>query len=51
MWAFLIFRSFHLEEIRHRFLSGNSLFASYEMNVLNMLLFMQTDDETLRSEG
>jgi len=48
-YPFLIFRSFNLEEIRHRLFSGSSLFASYEMNVLNMLLSTQTDDESLRS--
>ena len=48
-YPFLIFRSFNLEEIRHRLFSGSSLFASYEMNVLNMLLSTQADDDTLPS--
>jgi len=48
-YPFLIFRSFHLEEIRHRLFSGNSLFASYEMNVLNMLLSTRADEDSLRS--
>lgn len=43
-YPFLIFRSFNLEEIRHRIFSGNSVFASYEMNVLNMLLSTQSAD-------
>ncbi len=41
-YPFLVFRSFNLEEIRHRIFSGNSVFASYEMNVLNMLLSTQS---------
>lgn len=43
-YPFLVFRSFNLEEIRHRIFSGNSVFASYEMNVLNMLLSTQSSD-------
>ncbi len=43
-YPFLIFRSFNLEEIRHRIFSGNSVFASYEMNILNMLLSTQSAD-------
>jgi hypothetical protein len=43
-YPFLIFRCFNLEEIRHRIFSGNSVFASYEMNVLNMLLSTQAAD-------
>lgn len=45
---FLIFRSFNLEEIRYRLFAGNSLFASYEMNVLNMLLSTQADSDMER---
>ena len=41
-YPFLIFRSFDLEEIRKRIFSGNSIFASYEMNILNMLLSTQS---------
>ena len=43
-YPFLIFRSFNLAEIRHRIFSGNSVFASYEMNILNMLLSTQSVD-------
>jgi hypothetical protein len=43
-YPFLIFRSFNLEEIRKRIFSGNSVFASYEMNILNMLLSTQVSD-------
>ena len=40
-YPFLIFRSYSLSEIRHRIFAGNSVFASYEMNILNMLLSTQ----------
>lgn len=43
-YPFLIFRSYNLSEIRHHLFSGNSVFASYEMNVLNMLLSTQAAD-------
>jgi hypothetical protein len=43
-YPFLIFRSFNLEEIRHRLFAGNSVFASYEMNILNMILSTQSAD-------
>lgn len=44
-YPFLIFRSYNMSEIRHRLFSGNSVFASYEMNVLNMLLSTQATDD------
>ncbi len=43
-YPFLIFRCFNLEEIRHHLFSGNSVFASYEMNILNMILSTQSAD-------
>ncbi len=43
-YPFVVFRSFNLDEIRHRIFSGNSVFASYELNVLNMILSTQSSD-------
>jgi hypothetical protein len=43
-YPFVVFRSFNLDEIRHKIFSGNSVFASYELNVLNMLLSTQSDE-------
>lgn len=37
-YPFLVFRSYNLEEARHRIFAGTSLFVSYDLNVLNMLL-------------
>jgi hypothetical protein len=37
-YPFLVFRSYNLEEARHRIFAGTSMFVSYDLNVLNMLL-------------
>ena len=37
-FPFVVFRSFNLEEVRHKIFSATHLFTSNELNVLNMLL-------------
>jgi hypothetical protein len=47
-FPFVVFRSYNLEEVRHRIFAGTSLFVSYDLNVLNMLL--STRERTTSSE-
>lgn len=41
-FPFLVFRSYNLAEARHRIFAGTSLFVSYDLNVLNMLLLAES---------
>ncbi len=43
-FPFVVFRSYNLEEVRHRIFAGTSLFVSYDLNVLNMLLSTEGND-------
>ncbi len=45
-FPFLIFRSLSLKEARSKIFTGNYLFMSHEMNILNMMLTASEDENT-----